>query len=383
MPAQPPMVSRFCETRCPPSSITRAHHSQNPSPHRFRKKPSGGQPSPNERPHARLRPPVPAEPNQGLSAPPPSTPRPRNADQFTATPRFAIGSRPRIPVPPSTATADLDASRPPLRTQLLRGKRAEDVEDSSPPSPVLKTNHQDEDDEMLELLPTSEPTDSRAPDHTNGGLHELVSSPKRRRIHPPFHADAATSSTVPAFHRPPQSPLPAAKPRFAPPRAPSPPPLSFPASTGISNTTHHRPPNFLRPVTTSENDPAEPLPETFSPHRRGQKFVPGGMAATLQTWVLETGQAAVQSRRGTRYARGEDFVFRGRVEEIFGGGGRDLGGPVTARAEGRNLLLAPRGVGAGEGLKVACMVGVRAPVWDVHVEGTNWTVAADWRVLSP
>nr|POF01122.1 hypothetical protein CFP56_21070 [Quercus suber] len=397
---------------------------QHPSPHRFLAKRATGRSSPPDEARPRPRPPAhhpPAQQTRGLPGSSTSTPGPGIADQFAATPRFAFNhGRPRTQAPVTTTDGNGDGAgaQPSALPQVLRGRRAEDVEVSSPPSPGSPRipgdrgqddddDDDDDDDEMLEILPTTENVGNQSLDETIAEHHVLPFSPKRRKIQhfqPSAPEIPPTPTTIPSFHRPPPPPSPplavphlppsATKPRFIPSRASSPPP----SLSSLSPATAHHPPTFLRPppATTAPASgsahPAAPLPETFSPHRRGHKFVPGGLALTLQTWVLETGQAALQSRRAraalsssSALRAGADFVLTARVEEIFGDdGGRGEGFAVTARAEGRNLLFAPTGAGAAEsGLEVGCMVGVRAPVWEVRGgDGTSWTVAADWRVLA-
>jgi len=145
----------------------------------------------------------------------------------------------------------------------------------------------------------------------------------------------------------------------------------------------HRP-AFVRPPAVPQI-PSEPLPEIFSPHRRGQKFLPGGMAATVQQWVIDTGQAAAQSRRGQAYLRGEDYVLSVKIDEMVGDG------PYVAKArsptgDSCNVLLTQQSSGAGaqraQDVQVGSAVGVRAPTWEIEVCGLLWTVAVDWKLLS-
>ncbi|KAK0855977.1 hypothetical protein LTS02_010839 [Friedmanniomyces endolithicus] len=150
------------------------------------------------------------------------------------------------------------------------------------------------------------------------------------------------------------------------------------ASTAEVQAVQHRP-SFLR-SSVAPSEPSEPLPEAFSPHRRGQKFVPGGMAATMQQWVIETGQAAVQSRRGHAYLRGEDYVFKAIVEVVEGDG------PYLVRATTGNGEVAYVMLAAGNGERAASVVigsivGLRAPTWAVECEGRVWRVGVDWKVL--
>lgn len=195
----------------------------------------------------------------------------------------------------------------------------------------------------------------------------LTHSPKRRRIDPP-EAARLTPNRRPPIPQDPASTR--STPRFKPPDTTNPAP---PAPS--TNTTTR--PSFLRPPAPAQISPRSPLPEAFSPQRRGQKFLSGGLAATLQQWVLETGQAAGQSRRAQGYLGGEEFVLKVRVEAV-GGVGMKLVRGWDGDGEGVRVLL-PEG-GKGE-VERGVVVGVRAPVWGMRLLGEVWTVGVDWRVL--
>ncbi|TKA55074.1 hypothetical protein B0A55_13162, partial [Friedmanniomyces simplex] len=225
---------------------------------------------------------------------------------------------------------------------------------------------------QAEALPTTE-----AREYGERGLaSDLPFSPKRRRVDDQAdepEVDAVASPARTTF-KPPQTP--ASHSRSTVPRFTHPP--GSIASATEEQVTQHRPP-FLRPSVVPP-EPGEPLPEAFSPHRRGQKFVPGGMAATVQQWVIETGQAAVQSRRGQAYLRGEDYVIKAKAEDVQGDGPYLVRG-MTGDGETVHVLLA-----AGHGDRAAAVVagsvvGLRAPTWEVESEGTVWKVGVDWRVL--
>lgn len=112
--------------------------------------------------------------------------------------------------------------------------------------------------------------------------------------------------------------------------------------------------------------------------------MPGGMASTVQQWVFETGQAAVQSRKGQGYLRGEDYVMRIRVESMRGDGPRVVVA-TTANGETVDLVLAGAGDAAGSrahDTERGSLVGIRAPTWEIDVDGRPYTVAVDWRVLT-
>ena len=233
------------------------------------------------------------------------------------------------------------------------------------------------DDEQAQALTTTEPQEQAHLQWEN----DVVLSPKRRKVDQP-NSDVRVAETVASprksAFRPQQTPSSTGQrsaPRFAPPQG-------SPAPTMLEHGLQQRPP-FLRPAPAPQ-EPSEPLPEAFSPHRRGTKFVPGGMASTLQQWVIEAGQAAVQSRKAHVHLRGDDFVTKVRLEEVVGEG------PYTAKARGRNgqqvnLLLAHSIASAGSNvreLSVGNVIGVRAPSWDVEIDGRNWTVGVDWSLVS-
>lgn len=101
------------------------------------------------------------------------------------------------------------------------------------------------------------------------------------------------------------------------------------------------------------------------------------MAAMVQQWVLETGQTAVQSRRGHSYLRGDDFVLKAKVEEVRGSGPY-LTRAKTAEGDEVALLLTQGTTEPREG----SVVGIKAPTWDVQLEGKTWKVGVDWKTLS-
>ncbi|MCJ1471406.1 hypothetical protein MMC13_000045 [Lambiella insularis] len=308
----------------PPTPIT-------PSPHRF------ALPRPHPKPPSSL------HNAQSAQHPPP---------QFAATPRFSLrppSHHADSPVLPPTSPLAARA-KPPWKPQ-----RREEIEDtaSSPRS----------DD------PTPIPSIDPVPDHELLPHHSL--RPRKRPRSPSTAAareaiyisdDAASedssvdSSASPASedtHSPPPPPLPpTTTPRFHFPTSPSTP-------------TAPLPPRFVLP-TPLPTDPPVPLPEVFSPHRRGAKYLPSGLAATCREWVLAA------SQRGAQTGRGEEWVARVKVEEVQVGERMVL----VRGGEGERWMLMGGGrVGRGE------TVGVKRPVWEVEVEGGVWGVGVEWRVL--
>lgn len=214
----------------------------------------------------------------------------------------------------------------------------------------------------------------------NHDHHELPHSPKRRRV------DDLSASFEAAFDSPPVRPS-----MFKHPTTPASTlrngPYQFSRASSIassvaneSSSAARRPPAFLKsPAASTEH--LEPLPEAFSPHRRGEKFVPGGMAATLQQWVVETGQSAVHSRRGQGYLQGEAYLYRVMVDSVSGHG------PVLVQGRHQDgarlqLLLISDGKARASHACPGNVIGVRAPSWEVDLAGCSWIVAVDWTMLS-
>ena len=224
------------------------------------------------------------------------------------------------------------------------------------------------------VLPTTEEEFITIPEWTES----LPYSPKRLRLDESGFEDM-NPATAPNFKHP-QTPashlLSKPAPRFAPPQPSHNPPID-------EGPTQHRP-TFLRPSAASQTS-TEPLPEAFSPHRRGQKFLPGGMAATVQQWVIDTGQVAAQSRRAqTQLRGGDDFVTRVKIVDVKGDGPL-VGTARLVSGEAVGLLLT-RNAGPLssrlEDVRGGVVVGIRAPSWEVDVDGRVWTVGVDWKVLS-
>jgi hypothetical protein len=123
----------------------------------------------------------------------------------------------------------------------------------------------------------------------------------------------------------------------------------------------------------------EPLPEAFSPHRRGQKFVAGGMAAEVRQWVLDAAQVSAHQKRS---AYGDD-MWRVRVMESIGAANEGVV-LVKGTVEGREVRMMLPGAGKSKHvgtITVGMSVGIKPPTWEVPLDGEMWVVAADWQVL--
>ena len=229
------------------------------------------------------------------------------------------------------------------------------------------------DNEQAYALPTTE--DRHA---ATRWTNDLALSPKRRKLDPSDHFSSPERPASTFKH--PQTPASHfAKPMPRVPHAPQ----TQQDSTSTTQTTTAPRPAFLR-SSVAPSEPSEPLPDAFSPHRRGQKYAAGGMAATVQGWVFETGQAAAQSRKGMGYLKGEEYVMKVRVEELKGNGPYVVRG-MRASEEVVDVVLAGTGQTGGgprrHDVVAGKMIGIRAPSWSMEIRGKDYAVVVDWRVL--
>lgn len=211
-------------------------------------------------------------------------------------------------------------------------------------------------------------------------------------------------------HPPPATPAPSShRPRFVlpsshPPRPATPQPQSHsthPSQSTFAPTPHffittplppsalNDEPQFIKPpkfVHVEEPEPTQPLPEEFSPRKRGQKFVVGGVAGEVRGWLVDlehhVSSAAMPTRGvGREERRDENWMVKMVVDDV--GGGKGVGWTI-AKGDGMNVILGGEsireGLERGKETKRGSVVGIKAPVWEVEVEGVRWGVGANWKV---
>jgi hypothetical protein len=196
------------------------------------------------------------------------------------------------------------------------------------------------------------------------------------------------SSPPPILSSPASRPIQKRAPKFiisttAPPSTP------HAAST---QPTFLKPPRF-RPPDPDEQSPAQadPLPEQFSPHRRGQKYIPGGLASEVRDWLMN-----IESTTPTAaQKKDEPWLIKLVIDNVSGGGRAGMTlvrGRKVHSAESMidsigvvKVLLAGEGAGTGlqRGKKVeeGMTVGIKGPVWEIIIEGEKWGVGVDWMVI--
>ncbi|KAF1964772.1 hypothetical protein BU23DRAFT_547059 [Bimuria novae-zelandiae CBS 107.79] len=184
-------------------------------------------------------------------------------------------------------------------------------------------------------------------------------------------------------------------------------------------------PHFILPHTSpSLTKSAVPLPETFSPSRKSGRYMPNGMAATLQSWIHEAASTGYTATTSTAVVWGRDkedgVKMRVRVLSVMGARGGDeaevecwpagvafvrgatdaslynasRASSLTQPEEDRHghaevkIMLAGQGGARGKGgvrIRVGDIVGVRAPIWDVRIgtgeQPERWLVGVEWVIL--
>ncbi|KAF6234197.1 hypothetical protein HO173_007617 [Letharia columbiana] len=286
-----------------------------------------------------------------------------SSQRFTPAPRFNFSSTQK-PTTENAAVATQHASplsRRPHLAGAIRNRSREDIEETG------------SDNEETEGLENDESTFARPTQPTS----------KRRRPNPPEAVIISSESSSPS--PPPTTPPyptiegedheavsyndlnPHAQPRFVLPR---------PKSTGTPSIPS-RPPLILPPRSPS---PTTATPAFFSPHRRGQKYIPGGLASSVRDWIVETSQQ-VHNRSHARRGEEEFWDMRFRAGECRAEDPNEGMILVQERSGAKRWMLVGKGRGETKA-EVGCIVGIREPTWEVQVGHENYMVAVEWKVLN-
>ncbi|MCJ1438119.1 hypothetical protein MMC27_007506 [Xylographa pallens] len=314
-----------------------------------------------------------------------------SAQQFAPTPKFSVR--------PSASHEDVSAS--PAGSPLVarprpawKGQQREEIEEAA----ERQSDEEGDDDHRCGMSGDEDAVDMELPSE---GQQSLRPHKRRRSSPPPADTDAIyisddagdenevendTRAISPAFGSSSQLGSPTATQH---PLSPSTAAYSIPPTTTTTTTVprfHLVPPppstpaplslpKFIIP-TPAPSEPLAPLPEAFSPHRRGAKYLPSGLAATCRDWVLSASQLGAPTRRFEGGREGDDGAARVRVQEVRLGEGMVL---VRSAMGERWMLIG--GHRNGEGLRRGGVVGVKRPVWEVEVDGETWGVGVDWSLL--
>ena len=199
----------------------------------------------------------------------------------------------------------------------------------------------------------------------------------------PAAAASLTASTTPT------APTPASARRFQSALR-----VSFAAATPSIQDDNLKPirPAFRKPEPVN-NDSATPLPDAFSPHRRGHKYVPGGLAETMRGWVIDVSQSLQFGQR--RSGTGGQPTSTTQLEQFDGTllkvtetrhGGNDfiLAAGYCGHQTCTSLLVRKGKAGnQQEHVRNGDVVKLGRPSWDLAVAGEEqrWVVAVDWKLL--
>jgi hypothetical protein len=216
--------------------------------------------------------------------------------------------------------------------------------------------------------------------------------------HHPSETQDSVSSSLPMLSSPPapRRPINTTAPRFI---TSTPAPPATPQHSTAKQATFLKPPRF-RPPDPSEiaQGASDPLPEQFSPHRKGQHYIHGGLAAEVRDWLFNI-ESTIPSKEAGK--KDDEWLVRIVVDEVNGGGTESQARMTLVR--GRQLhsmgaemerldtvgeirvMLAGEGQGSGiqrgSVIQAGKTVGIKGPVWEVVIDGMKWGVGVDWKVL--
>ncbi|KAI0551960.1 hypothetical protein F4679DRAFT_114841 [Xylaria curta] len=394
-------------------------------------------------------------------APPPATPTPHRflvpkrsqphietpSSQFRATPRFALHSTPQTG-PSSSLTPFrhraterdvlIDSSPPPLPSVDYVDDNEHDKHDNINPGEKYEQGYVEYDQDSVidedDVVQTSSPMRGMESNSEDGDMDEEKRIKRRRISSSPLGIKIEDSYPLPEgeFELDVQmrDTVLDGESSFTEPSVSGDDMASHEGvlkdDTGESSLRHrekrpfkaHQPtfqkaPRF-KPSEIPEGAPRpEPLPDVFSPRRKGAKYVQGGLAAELRDWLVDV-EAGTGSGLTTNInaKRNEEWVMKIRVNGLHsmhkstrgitvvigrqvldrkGDGGDDDRGQSENAVEvlGSNsvrlILAGPgrlTGLGIGNDVRSGVLLGIARPTWEVVLDGLGrFGVACDWVVL--
>ncbi|KAI1462594.1 hypothetical protein F4805DRAFT_408567 [Annulohypoxylon moriforme] len=378
--------------------------------------------------------------------------------QFQNTPRFSLHSTPRgpsgggagpsssIPTPAPTRSGAPSFIRPtPRATDPIH-----DVVDSSPPfieqagdgsgahsdDPIEVFDVNTDDEAVPESSPVRDENENENNDYGHGYEENNESetelrhrSPKRRRIS--ISSDFDIDSHLPQHqhgHDPKdadlnqiddydhdlimQDTIHSSLPPFPLDSSSSQPLSPINPRSAQQQPTFLKAPRFKPTEAPEGSHIGDPLPDAFSPHRKGKgaKYVSAGLAAEVRDWFVDAwagASAAAETARRSGGGGGGDWVARIRVDEVreapgmalvvgrtvgveedYEKKGDDNGydDAVVTQVRGTRVVLtgSPKitGLEKRQDVRPGIVVGVGRPTWEVSLPGLGrWNVVCEWAIL--
>lgn len=154
--------------------------------------------------------------------------------------------------------------------------------------------------------------------------------------------------------------------------------LPRPSSTGTGIAVPEQRPAFLSSQTATTHI-TEPVPETFSPQKRGQRYLPGGLAASMQMHVFGAADMAMRANHESMSAQTDARTCN--IEHVTSGGNRAFYARGTALNGIPLNVLMVSATQHGHVPNAGDCVRLRAPTWTVNVLDQEWTMGIDWKCV--
>lgn len=309
--------------------------------------------------------------------------------QFASTPRFNTSATPR-PVsqqqPPAFSTPAPSSARP----RATQYEPLSDVIDTSPISPHDPEDGDEDRTRLHESIEIDSPSASRSPSRH----FQEIRPAKRRRVSvsPDIPGPGDGQQDVPMEDD--EQVEVASSPTFddriavhssfdlegcpaeSRPRSPQPPDEQTPRHPTFRNA-----PRFKAAEIAAETQ-QRPLPEAFSPQRRGAKYVAGGLAAELRDWLVQVKGSSEYDRPAgssidvvvdeVTFAPGLHVIAARRLDS--GSEDENIPGKVILAGDGRVTELRGRST-----VKSGGVVSMSQPMWNIALDDIGrFAVACDW-----
>jgi hypothetical protein len=141
-------------------------------------------------------------------------------------------------------------------------------------------------------------------------------------------------------------------------------------SSDQPGSTHPNRPVFILPDSPEERHKVE-LPAIFSPHRKLQRFVPGGLADSMHTQIME---AFSEQQRGSNHA--SHGGARLRVSACRSTSQASLIQGLSDLGSEEHVML----IGHKRRPEVGDMVLIQGANWEVELHDQTWAVFLDWKI---